>query len=690
MISNGEGFSVRPLLSLCMIVKDEEENLPRCLESVLGVVDEMVVVDTGSTDATKDIALSFGARVIDFPWTGDFSAARNAGLEQAAGQWILVLDADEELVEEDRPLVRAFLRSSDKDGYFVRCLNYLGDAEDDNEVLVHGQFRLFRNRPKHRFRGPIHEQMLGVVQEAGGQIDFSRIRIRHYGYTRRAALERDKIERNVEIIRRALAEKPDDSFMLFNLGMEYLRLGEFEQALAYFVRSFRSLRRLDVGYADMLVRNICVSLLYLGRHDECLKVAREAQAGFPGFTDLVYIEGVALLRQNRFSEARAAFERCLELGPSDPWYASELGVGCHKAWAGLGQAHEHLGEEGKAAQAYLQAVRENPNFVAAAARLAVLLLRREDPADVAAFFRRHLKASPRRVWEHLAHVFCQEGAAAEALELLDHAESVMSWLPGRAGEPGGRGDSTRLVRAECLFLMGRTAEARSLAEQVSEDALTPHAVLLRALASLSEGNRQNAARLAEEAAAREETREQGAVLAEFLRALAGGEPTAATPGAEEEAGFAEGAIMWLLRSLLRARAFELFERALPLLDRVPGRRAEKKLLLGRLYYWEGFRDSAFDELADALEEGVYDHDGLVILAQLCEERGLAEDAVNLYAECLRLNPERVATYTSLARLLAGQGRHEEARGVLEMGLARYPDSELLQAAQEALLVAAGR
>ncbi len=694
---------MRPLLSLCMIVKDEEENLPRCLESVLGVVDEIIVVDTGSTDATKEIARSYGARVVDFPWRGDFSAARNAALEQATGEWILHLDADEELVEEDRPLVRALLRSADKDGYFVRCLNYLGDAEDDNEVLVHGQFRLFRNRPEHRYRGAIHEQMLAVVQEAGGQTDFSQIRIRHYGYTRRATLGRDKIERNVEIIRRALAEKPHDSFMLFNLGMEYLRLGEFEQALGCFTRSFRGLPRLDVGYADMLVRNLCVCLLYLGRYEDCLKVVRDAQEGFPGFTDLVYIEGMALLRQNRFSEAKAAFQRCLDLGPSDPWYSSEVGVGGHKAWAGLGQAHEHLGEEGKATQAYLQAVRENPNFVGAAARLAVLLLRREDPADVAAFFRRHMRTAHRRVWEHLAQVFCQEGAAAQALELLDLAEEAAARVPGRspsrADRPSASADATRLLRAECLFLAGRTAEARSLAEQVSEDDLAPRAILLRALISLVEGNLPEAARLAGEAAARRETREQGEVLAEFLRLLAGselsgGESATGAQGAAAEAasgqGFGEGPVVWLLRSLLRVRAFELFERALSLLERLPGSRAEKKLLLGRLYYWEGFRDSAFDELADALEEGVYDHDGLVLLAQMCEERGLGDDAVNLYAECLRLNPQRVPTYTSLARLLTESGRRGEAEQVLAVGLARYPESELLLAARDALSLAAVR
>lgn len=87
----------QPLISLCMIVKNEADNLARCLRSARGAADEIIIVDTGSTDATRSIARSFGARIIDYPWNGDFAAARNAGLALAQGTWILVLDADEEL-----------------------------------------------------------------------------------------------------------------------------------------------------------------------------------------------------------------------------------------------------------------------------------------------------------------------------------------------------------------------------------------------------------------------------------------------------------------------------------------------------------------------------------------------------------------------------------------------------------------
>lgn len=89
--------SQKPLISLCMIVKNEADNLNQCLKSVRGIADEIIVVDTGSTDSTLQIALSFGAKVVHYTWNGDFAAARNAGLQQAHGQWILILDGDEEL-----------------------------------------------------------------------------------------------------------------------------------------------------------------------------------------------------------------------------------------------------------------------------------------------------------------------------------------------------------------------------------------------------------------------------------------------------------------------------------------------------------------------------------------------------------------------------------------------------------------
>jgi len=115
------------LLSLCMIVKNEEANLSRCLDSVKDIVDEIIIIDTGSTDNTVRIAESYGAKVFSIQWNDDFSEARNASLEKANGKWILLMDADDELAQEDRHKVRDLLVDG-IEGYFFKTISYVGKA----------------------------------------------------------------------------------------------------------------------------------------------------------------------------------------------------------------------------------------------------------------------------------------------------------------------------------------------------------------------------------------------------------------------------------------------------------------------------------------------------------------------------------------------------------------------------------
>lgn len=144
-------------VSLCMIVKNEERSLPSCLNSVRGAVDEVIVVDTGSTDQTVQLARQQGAAVIPFNWCDDFAAARNRGLAAATGDWILFLDADEIL--DDKARVELPLWSTQKgvDGFFLQIHNYTGNGSGG--VTINPVLRMFRNHPEHRFSGRIHEQI---------------------------------------------------------------------------------------------------------------------------------------------------------------------------------------------------------------------------------------------------------------------------------------------------------------------------------------------------------------------------------------------------------------------------------------------------------------------------------------------------------------------------------------------------
>ncbi|MBI2899900.1 MAG: glycosyltransferase [Planctomycetes bacterium] len=158
-----------------MIVRNEESNLPRVLGSVLGLVDESVVVDTGSTDRSVEVAKSLGARVEFFEWIDDFSAARNHALSMARGDWIMVLDADDEFEREDIPLARRILETSRASGVSVRhFLLYPGEPPG-----VKRQMAFVRNRPEHRYVWRVHEQI--PVDPA--TVERSALRVTHHGYT---------------------------------------------------------------------------------------------------------------------------------------------------------------------------------------------------------------------------------------------------------------------------------------------------------------------------------------------------------------------------------------------------------------------------------------------------------------------------------------------------------------------------
>ena len=157
---------MRPLISLCMIVKDEAAMIAGCLESVEGIADEIIIVDTGSVDETPEICRSFGASIINAPWQDSFSQARNIGIEQASGEWILCLDADEVLVLDDTcspAAFRAIVQNSPSPLLDLSVLNYMGAGLDDLHGLSFyqmAQTRLFRNDSSIRFTRDVHETLV--------------------------------------------------------------------------------------------------------------------------------------------------------------------------------------------------------------------------------------------------------------------------------------------------------------------------------------------------------------------------------------------------------------------------------------------------------------------------------------------------------------------------------------------------
>jgi glycosyltransferase involved in cell wall biosynthesis len=198
-----------PWISLCMIVRNERPRLGAALESVRGLADELIVVDTGSTDGTQDLARQMGASVVEAPWSGDFSAARNVGLDRARGPWILVLDADETLSSGACAEVRALVQPAPRAAFTLIQVGLDPYGRPMRMPIT----RLFPNDPGVRFEFPLHEQVDRALARRGIPVRLTAIEIRHSGYDSppRAAEKRLQYR---GIIEAALSQGPGEETAL--------------------------------------------------------------------------------------------------------------------------------------------------------------------------------------------------------------------------------------------------------------------------------------------------------------------------------------------------------------------------------------------------------------------------------------------------------------------------------------------
>ncbi|WP_161556909.1 tetratricopeptide repeat-containing glycosyltransferase family 2 protein [Paenibacillus amylolyticus] len=350
-------------ISLCMIVKDEEEMLPRCLESVQGAVDEIIVVDTGSSDRSVAIAREYGASVVEFAWCDDFAAARNAGLKRASGDWILFLDADEALEATAREQIRSWTEVSGCDGLFLNIHNYTGSGQQG--ATVNPVLRLFRNHPEHRFKGRIHEQIAAAICERNPEAAFhiTDMVIHHYGYQTVVVERKDKVNRNVRLLQQAVVEEPDQPFHHYNLGVEYLRVGEAEQALDSFGKARKMIDPAVTSYAHLLLKYEVRCLEHLQRWQEALELVDAALELFPEYTDLMHHRAVCADALGEPEAAEIWLRKAIRQGPPPAIFHTEEGMGTYQTWYLLGRLLEGKADLEGAVDAYVETVRAKSSLV---------------------------------------------------------------------------------------------------------------------------------------------------------------------------------------------------------------------------------------------------------------------------------------------------------------------------------------
>lgn len=355
-------------VSLCMIVKNEEQLIENCFRSVRDIVDEMIVVDTGSTDQTVDIAQSLGAVVYYFDWNGDFSEARNFSINQASGEWILFLDADEELDRRDQNKLRSLIDNGDPDAdaYLFKVFSYFG-RKKETEKLWDGRVSLFKNHKGFRFKGAIHEEIVTSINENLGRIVSADVRIIHYGYLDEVVARKEKTRRNKKIILDELAKPGDNLFLQYALAVEFLQEENYESASAILLDLAAQWEPNHPSYSDVLYK-LCLSFKELRRFEQCREWLEKGIGLFPDYTDLHYLKGSVDLELGNLEQAEESFLQCVALGSPPVRFYSFEGVGTFRAWYALGLIYEAQNQIRKAFEAYFHSFQQNVQFVDAVVR----------------------------------------------------------------------------------------------------------------------------------------------------------------------------------------------------------------------------------------------------------------------------------------------------------------------------------
>jgi tetratricopeptide (TPR) repeat protein len=297
-----------------MIVRNEERFLAAALTSVQGVVDEICIVDTGSTDATRAIAESFGARLGHHAWDDDFSAARNAALALAKRPWILVLDADERLAPASRDELRALGNlPPDGRGRWIRCRN-LQDETSGIAVSTNAIVRIFPNDPAIRYRGRLHEFVARAGEPNSLAAARSTIEIHHYGYAPAIMAERAKGERNLRLSAAALAADPDDPALVYNYAMSASLAERPEIARAQLERVIALTESTPRGFRPQALTILAGIYLDEGRPADALTAADRCIAIVDTLADGHFARGRALAALGRLHEARDAFGAAIAQG----------------------------------------------------------------------------------------------------------------------------------------------------------------------------------------------------------------------------------------------------------------------------------------------------------------------------------------------------------------------------------------
>ncbi|AKN33632.1 glycosyl transferase [Clostridium carboxidivorans P7] len=587
-------------ISLCMIVKNEEENLPRCLESVKDIVDEMIIVDTGSSDKTVEIAKNYGAKIYYFEWCNDFSTARNESLKYATKDWIFIMDADDEFCKDDKEKFKMLVKNLDDDTvYFFETMCYFGVLSSNN-MTINLNPRLFKNNYGYCYEGVIHNQLINKEHPIRGKEE--PIKIYHYGYLDESLISKNKNKRNIAILEEQIKKNPQDKFNYFNLANEYSSIGNEEKALENYYKAYEEFDE-TTGFAPKLIERIVMSNYSLGYYNKAFEFIDIGLKYYPKFTDLYYLKGSMLAAQDRPTLAIKAFEKCMEIGEASGILKSIYGTGGFKASYELAQIYMKLKDYDTAYDYCVQTIRLKPDYLVPLYNIAHILKEKQTPLEEFKKSIENFFTDFPREYSIVADLFYMEGYYETALEYINKCEIETDIS-----------EELKFFKIKCLIRSSKFDECIEYTKNIYQDNVYYFQIMMYRIMCLIVMNKYELALKVingfNENKLLEYNKKVFEVYIQFFNLISDNKTSILS---EDESEIDYTSTMFeICEILLINKEFEKFEKALNLLNLV----SDKSVLLqlGKLYNKHGYVDMAKKEIIRSIKLfDVIDREALDIL-----------------------------------------------------------------------------
>ncbi len=338
-------------ISLCMIVKNEEKHIEKCLKSAMPLVDEIIIADTGSTDQTipiiEDLKKEFSDKkiqIIKTTWEHDFAKARNISIKDASSQWILIMDADE-IMECNPAILKQYIHSMEVDVFTIPILNY---SNEGAPVLSTVMPRLFKN-DNVKYEGSIHEHLVINGEDVRSTVIDGRLALLHHvGYMKDVIKEKNKAKRNLKIIKKQIQKEPNVAFHRYNLAKTYMQQGDYKKALDAFIKwsnleYSNYCEEMDAGY------NVAVCLIKLKKYEDAHDYLKKLEHNplFENQAKLYNLWAEVFEEQKKYKQAFDAHHRALVCGlmSSDKSGVEDIGIGGYYTMLLIAIIYQELGDD---------------------------------------------------------------------------------------------------------------------------------------------------------------------------------------------------------------------------------------------------------------------------------------------------------------------------------------------------------